>query len=154
MTRKCQSRKKNGKRCGADAQSGKTIRVFHDPVRTSDCERARRTGGLNRARRASVLPAETPDHTLTMPKDVSDLLAQSINQLRRGQLDPKIANAVGYLSTVLLRALEQGPLEERMAKVEVLLGLTRNPHLAEPTVQASKMTSEIEVTHGDDEEKA
>jgi hypothetical protein len=69
-----------------------------------------------------------------MPKDVSDLLAQSINQLRRGELDPKIANTVGYLSTVLLRALEQGPLQQRMAKVEVLLGLTSPPHLVEPAV--------------------
>lgn len=136
MPSKCQFRKKDGSRCGANAQPANGLCVFHDPARALDGERARRTGGLNRTRRAPVLAAETPDHPLTTPKEVSFLLAQSINQLRRGELDPKIANAVGYLSTVLLRALEQGPLEERMAKVEVLLGLTQNPHLAEPTVQA------------------
>ena len=70
--------------------------------------------------------SQTADHPLATPKDVSDLLAQSINQLRRGELDPKVANAVGYLSTVLLRALEQGPLEERMAKLEAMLGLAVN----------------------------
>jgi hypothetical protein len=56
-----------------------------------------------------------------IPKDVSAFLADSINQLRRGQLDPRVANGVGYLSSVLLRALEQGPLEERLAKIEAAL---------------------------------
>ena len=102
------------------------ICVFHDPARAAEGQRARRIGGVNRSRPAVVLPSDTPDHSLASPKDVSDLLAQSINQLRRGELDPRIANAVGYLSTVLLRALEQGPLEERMAKLEAMLGLADN----------------------------
>ena len=41
--------------------------------------------------------------------------------LRRGQLDPRVANAMGYLTSVLLRSLEQGPIEERLAKIEVTL---------------------------------
>ena len=154
MPTKCQFRKKDGSRCGANAQPANGLCVFHDPARATDGERARRTGGLNRTRRARLLPPETPDHPLTTPKEVSFLLAQSINQLRRGDLDPRIANAVGYLSTVLLRALEQGPLVERMAKVEAMLGLTTNARLAEPTVEASKTASGVEVAHGDCEEKA
>ena len=55
-------------------------------------------------------------------KDISALLGDSINRLRRGELDPKVANAVGYLSSVLLRALEQGPVEERLARLEAVLG--------------------------------
>jgi hypothetical protein len=53
-------------------------------------------------------------------------LADSINQLRRGQLDPRVANGMVYLTSVLLRALEQGPLEERMAKIEAALSQTAN----------------------------
>jgi hypothetical protein len=53
-------------------------------------------------------------------------LADSINQLRRGELDPRVANGIGYLTSVLLRALEQGPLEERMAKIEAALAQTAN----------------------------
>ena len=68
-----------------------------------------------------MLPIDTPDHPLGNTLDVSAFLADSINQLRRGQLDPRVANAVGYLASVLLRSLEQGPLEERMAKVEAAL---------------------------------
>jgi hypothetical protein len=58
---------------------------------------------------------------------VSAFLADSINQLRRGQLDPRVANGMGYLTGVLLRALEQGPLEERMSKIEVALAQTTKP---------------------------
>jgi hypothetical protein len=68
-----------------------------------------------------VLPSDTPDHPLSNTKEVSAFLADSINQLRRGELDPRVANGMGYLTTVLLRALEQGPLEERMAKIEAAL---------------------------------
>jgi hypothetical protein len=121
MTKKCQFRKKNGERCGADAQIGKSICVFHDPARASDGQRARRAGGVNRTRPAAVLPADTPDHPLATPKDVSGLLAQSINQVRRGQLDPKVANCVGYLSGVLLHSIEQGSVEERLARLEAVL---------------------------------
>jgi len=68
-----------------------------------------------------VLPADTPDHPLGNTTDVSALLADSINRLRRGQLDPRVANSMGYLTSVLLRSLEQGPIEERLAKIEAAL---------------------------------
>lgn len=70
---------------------------------------------------AVVLPSDTPDHQLGSTTDVSAFLADSINQLRRGQLDPRVANAMGYLTSVLLRSLEQGPVEERLAKIEATL---------------------------------
>jgi hypothetical protein len=122
MAKKCRFQKKNGDNCGADAQTGKTICVFHDPERAGDGRRARRTGGLNRTRSSVVLASDTPDHPLGNTKDVAGLLADSINQLRRGELDPRVANGVGYLASILLRALEQGPMEERLAYLESILG--------------------------------
>ena len=122
MARKCQARNKNGDACGADAQLGKTLCVFHDPARAADGRRARQAGGLSRTRKTAVLSVDTPDHPLGNSNDVAELLANSINQLRRGQLDPKVATGVGYLSTVLLRALEQGPTEQRLAHLESILG--------------------------------
>jgi hypothetical protein len=47
MAKKCQFRKTNGEGCDADAQSGKTVCVFHDPATATDGQRARRTGGLS-----------------------------------------------------------------------------------------------------------
>src|SRR6266566_4843093 len=105
MRRRCHFRKKNGKSCSADAQTGKDLCVFHDPAKAADGRRARRAGGINRSQRATVLPPETPDNPLRSTTDVSTLLSESINQVRRGQLDPRVANAVGYLASILLNAL-------------------------------------------------
>jgi hypothetical protein len=127
MTKKCEFGKKNGERCGADAQSGKSLCVFHDPAQASEGRRARRAGGIARSRGAAVLPSDTPSLPLGNTKEVSAFLADSINQLRRGQLDPRVANGVGYLSSVLLRALEQGPFEERLAKIEAALAENAQP---------------------------
>src|ERR1022692_1338079 len=121
MVNRYKSRKRDGKRCGANAQPTNGLCVFHDPARAAEGRRARRAGGLTRGRVAVVLPAGTPDHPLGNTTDVSQLLADSINQLRRGQLDPRVANAMGYLTSVLLRSLEQGPVEERLAKIEATL---------------------------------
>jgi hypothetical protein len=49
------------------------------------------------------------------------LLADSINRLRRGQLDPRVANAIGYLTSVLLKALESGEIEDRLAHLESVI---------------------------------
>ena len=122
MANKCSFRKKDGSRCDANAQPANGLCVFHDPARAADGRRARKAGGIHRSRPAAVLPSDTPDHPLGNSKDVSELLAKSINQLRTGQLDPKVATGVGYLSTVLLRALEQGPTEQRLAHLESILG--------------------------------
>jgi len=50
-----------------------------------------------------------------------ELLSRTVNQTLRGEIDPKVANAVGYLSSVILRAKEQGEIEERVAKIEEAL---------------------------------
>jgi len=121
MANRCQFRKKDGKRCGANAQPANGLCVFHDPSRADDGHRARHAGGVHRSRPAAVLPSDTPDHPLGNTTDVSALLSDSINRLRRGQLDPRVANAMGYLTSVLLRSLEQGPIEERLAKIEATL---------------------------------
>jgi hypothetical protein len=115
---KCQFQKPKGKTCRANAQAGRPYCVFHDPARAADVQTARRAGGISRSRRAAVLPSDTPDRPLGNAKDVSALLAESINQLRRGQLDPRVGNAMGYLTGILLHSLEQGALEERVAKLE------------------------------------
>ena len=118
---KCQSLRKNGQACGADAQTGKSICIFHDPERSGDAIRARSAGGTARSKPASVVSRDTPEQTLRSVKEVSSLLGESINQVRRGEIDPRIANAVGYLSAILLKALEQGEIEERLSKIEAAL---------------------------------
>jgi hypothetical protein len=56
-------------------------------------------------------------------------LAESIIQVRRGQLDPRVANSVGHLASILLGALQQGTLEERLARIEAALELEDNTNV-------------------------
>jgi hypothetical protein len=46
--------------------------------------------------------------------DLRNLLAESIIELRLGKLDPKIANALGYLGASYLRAVEVSDVQERL----------------------------------------
>jgi hypothetical protein len=71
-----------------------------------------------------VLPAGTPDLPLRTVTDVVTLLGQTINQVRRGELDPKVGNAIGMLTGQLLRALEGADLAERVAQLEEHFGGT------------------------------
>lgn len=123
MKQKCEFRKKNGQRCGADAQSEKTLCVFHDPAKAAADRRAKQLGGINRSRMEAAQPPDTAGHPLNNVHDVSLLLGQSINQVRRGQLAPRVCTAVGYLAGILLSALQQGPLEKRLQRLETTLGL-------------------------------
>jgi hypothetical protein len=67
MAHKCEVRKKDGKRCGANAQVLNGLCVFHDPARAADGHRARMAGGLHRSRATAVLrnsrKAIAPDTT-------------------------------------------------------------------------------------------
>jgi hypothetical protein len=152
MPKKCCFRKKDGSGCAAQAQLGKDLCIFHDPTRANDGRRARRAGGLSRTRPAVVLAPDTPDHPLGSASDVSALLSDSINRLRRGQLDPRVTNAMGYLASVLLRALEQGPIEERLAKLEAIL--IKNAGVSKPSDDKFlRVATNHSVTENSDEKK-
>lgn len=105
---------------------------------------ARRAGGIKRSRPAKVLPQGTPEIVVEDSSDVSTLITASINQLRRGELDPRVANGIGYLATVLLRSLEQGQMEQRVSEMELLLGIPQNLPL-----RSDSESQAAEDKHGD-----
>jgi hypothetical protein len=78
---------------------------------------AQRAGGLRN--KAVSLSADTPDCNLKNAGDVIALLGTTINQVRRGQVDPRIANTIGYLSATLLKAQELGNIEQRLSALEI-----------------------------------
>jgi hypothetical protein len=48
------------------------------------------------------------------------LLEETINRIRRKPLDLRGANSIGYLAGILLKALERGSTEERLAHLEAV----------------------------------
>ena len=116
--------KSNGRRCQAMAMDGSPYCFFHDPATETARKAAQRQGG--QANGPAELPADAADVPLHSGKDVSAFLAETINQVRKGQLSPKIASTVGYLTGLLIKALETSDIEERLARVEQALK-TRKP---------------------------
>jgi hypothetical protein len=75
-----------------------------------------------------VLPESVPDAPLKSAGDAVALLADTINQVRRGEIDPKVANAVGYLAGLLMKGLRETETERRLTALEA--ALKRQPIVA------------------------
>jgi hypothetical protein len=116
--------KSNGRRCQAMAMDGSLYCFFHDPAKRTERKAAQRQGG--QANGPAFLPAEEGDLPLKSGKDVAAFLEETINQVRKGRLSPKVATTVGYLTSVLMKVLETSDTEERLSRVEQALK-TRKP---------------------------
>ncbi len=112
----CEKIKPDGQKCRAIAIMGSRYCFFHDPASAKARKAAQRQGG--QANGSAVLPGDAADIPLHSGKDVAAFLGETINQVRKGQVSPRIASTAGYLSSLLMKALETSELEERLARVE------------------------------------
>ncbi len=71
-----------------------------------------------------VLPMTTPDVQVKDVASVVSLLGGTINQVRKGALDARVGHVTGYLSGILLKALEGAELakqiEEQAKEIDAL----------------------------------
>ena len=116
-TRHCLHETKSGERCKAKAQTGAEYCFFHDPALSEERTAARKAGGVSRTQKV-VLPTTTPAMPLQTASDIVVLLGETINQVRLGELDLRVSNAIGYLSGILLSAMEKSSYEDRLAALE------------------------------------
>lgn len=65
--------------------------------------------------------AGKPNIRLDTIGDVSKFLAKLINQVNRGETSESTAAKIGYLSNILIGALKDSELEDRVKKLETLL---------------------------------
>jgi hypothetical protein len=110
----CQQKKRDGKRCKAPALTGQPKCAMH-----AEPGRAAELGSKGGRRRAKYRPNDLK--MFSAPKtaaDLRDLLADSIIDTRSGNLDPRVANALGYLGASYLRALEVSDIECRLDALE------------------------------------
>lgn len=111
---RCQKTKRNGSQCKASALVGQKFCALHsDPAKAGEL-------GSKGGRRRSIF---SPDKLMPFaaPKtaaDVRDLLAQSIVEVRAGQLDPRIATSICCLVTEFLKTLEACAIEEVIEPLE------------------------------------
>jgi hypothetical protein len=121
--KKCKHVKPDGKPCGALSCNDSDYCFYHDPKKARERSEAGKKGGKalrgsKRLKALGVLPPDAPDVRLESPEDIERLVAETISQVRRGQLAPQTANSVGYLVNILLKAKEVGDLDERLSKLE------------------------------------
>src|SRR5713101_7740853 len=115
----CKARKPDGSGCQAAALPASNFCFFHDPSMAAERREAQALGG--RQNRMKTLDGAAPDIKVQDCGDVVALISETINQVRKGVIDPRVANAVGYLANVLIKAFEQDELETRIERLEALL---------------------------------
>jgi len=111
---RCQKTKRDGNMCKASALVGKKYCALH-----FDDGRAAELGSKGGRRRALF----DPDLLKRFPAprtaaDVRDLLAQSMVELRAGELDPRIASSICCLVAEFLKTLEVCTIEEVIEPLE------------------------------------
>jgi hypothetical protein len=114
---RCRATRVDGTPCRAKARPGKAHCPFHDPDLEQKRQAARRAGGIKSRTRNAVLPPSTPDTALRTVTDVAAFLGQTINQTRRGELDPRVTNAIVGAANVLLKALEGSDLQRQIEEL-------------------------------------
>jgi hypothetical protein len=110
----CQTKKPDGKKCKAPALTGRQCCSLH-----AEPGRAKELGSKGGRQRTVYRPDSLKE--FAAPKtalEVRDLIAESIVEVRAGKLDPKVANALGFLGAGFLRALEAADTERRLDLLE------------------------------------
>lgn len=111
----CKALTNTGEACKAQAMQGEEFCYLHNPAVSEDEKHdARSRGGKENQ---IVVKTPLPPIKLTSPKDVISLLEETINAVRSGEMDVKIANCLGFLTDKLLKAYEISELSD---KVEVM----------------------------------
>lgn len=92
---------------------------LHNPdIPEEEKKLARVRGGENNA----VLIGELMDESkVRTNQDVVELMEGVINNVKRGVLDVRVANTLGYLAGVSQRAIKEVEVEERLRRIEELL---------------------------------
>jgi hypothetical protein len=115
----CKAMKPDGSRCRAAALPDSDFCFFHDPSKAAERREAHAAGG--RQNRMKTLDTDVPDVEIKDCKDVVALLSETINQVRKGLIDPRVANSVGYLANQVVRVLAQDELADRIERLEQLV---------------------------------
>lgn len=116
---KCIYIKDNGEQCKANSMSDSDYCYLHNPdISEEEKREAQIRGG-----KARGLTVTEPLRKISVSsgEDIFTLLDTTIQEVRDGELDPKVANTIGYLAGVMIRAYEVAKLERRVIDLEQAL---------------------------------
>jgi hypothetical protein len=114
---RCKARTKAGGACQAPAVE-RGLCFFHaHPEKLAELGRQ----GGKRNRHGEPADRGLPLIPLKSVGDVSGLLEETINRVRKGPFDLRAANAIGFLAGILLKAIDSGRMESRLAHLEAVM---------------------------------
>lgn len=113
----CQFVKSSGERCNAKALAQHVFCFSHEPSAAEQKHEAVLKGGQALKRHTHCLP---PVRLETI-EDAKGLIAMTINEVRGGEIDIKVANCIGFLTNHFVRAYELSDLQKRIDIVEKAL---------------------------------
>ena len=109
----CQATRKDAQPCTVRAITGSAWCFAHDPARAADRDEARCKGGRGKGRSerlGKLVPASV--------RPSLSLLFTALDEVHRGDLDPRAAGAMAALAGAITRLYQTGVLEERLAALE------------------------------------
>jgi len=113
---RCSFTKPDGEQCNANAMSGLDFCYTHNPdISDEEKREAKQRGGQNRA---VAISEPLPPLAIAEPNDAVLLIVDTINRVRAGELDIRVANCLGFLTDKLLKAFEVSKLNDRVEIIE------------------------------------
>jgi len=114
MAQRCKFEKQNLKQCEAWSMTGSDFCFTHNPEMVAKKKEAVIKGGRSHKKNYNPLPA----FEINGSKSVAELLSQTINEVRMGQIDLRVANCIGYLSGHLIKAIEVSNVQDTLNRIE------------------------------------
>jgi len=119
----CAHQRENGRGCGGYAITDSSFCYAHTPGLENERTEARRRGG--QVGKPAALPACTPDVPVRTHDDIVALLEMTINDVRAGRIDPRVANSIGTLASIGRVVIDQANLAVQVQAIEAVLSPTR-----------------------------
>lgn len=115
----CKANTVAGDPCQARPMQGSDYCYLHDPAVSEDEKRDARSRGGKENQITVISPQ--PPLKLKSARDAVVLLEETINGVRSGELDVKVANCLGFLTDKLLKAYEVAELSDKVEIMERFL---------------------------------
>ena len=114
--KRCQYIKEDGQRCAARPLSGSERCYFHDPAVRAERNDARKRGGISRSQAQQAPVSDVPPCSLNSAEEILKTLTETVNQVRRGEIDVKTANSIGCLAANAFRCLDRVDWERQQRR--------------------------------------
>ncbi len=115
----CSGTRRGGEPCNAAALPGRALCWAHDPELRGKATEARRAGGENSSTAARA--------ARRVPRDMADLVKRlllAVDEVHRGELDPRRATAMAALGRAIVTVYEAGELQQRLTELEARVDKT------------------------------